>query len=423
VPTAFVALDALPLTPNGKVDRNALPAPDESRPELEHHYVAPRNSLELQLAAIWQEVLGVERVGVHDNFFELGGHSLMGVRLFARIEDRLGMRLPLAILFRTSTIDELGSVIRGRDDSPPSWSCLVPIQPGDGRPPLFCVHAEGGEVLFYRDFARLLGPEQPVYGIQATGLDGTQPPLETIEEMARHYVTELRRVQPEGPYFLGGHCYGGVIMFEMVQQLHRAGQRVALAAMMDSSAPLINRTLTHKLRYGLEASWKSPLGLLRHIVFEEIGARLRWRRRPAHDAHDASPASATHARVGRAIEKAYWSYEPQPYPGRITYFMNSERAQIGHVKWRELVDEFELHIFPGTPDTTFLSPSVEVLAAKVRACLQAAAAPERDEPASRKRARRKRSRWLATPAPTTNPRARPTGRRAHRRWSSKQRTL
>jgi amino acid adenylation domain-containing protein len=382
VPTAFVALDALPLTPNGKVDRNALPAPNESRPELEHHYVAPRNSLELQLAAIWQEVLGVERVGVHDNFFELGGHSLMGVRLFARIEDRLGMRLPLAILFRTSTIDELGSVIRGRDDSPPSWSCLVPIQPGDGRPPLFCVHAEGGEVLFYRDFARLLGPEQPVYGIQATGLDGTQPPLETIEEMARHYVTELRRVQPEGPYFLGGHCYGGVIMFEMVQQLHRAGQRVALAAMMDSSAPLINRTLTHKLRYGLEASWKSPLGLLRHIVFEEIGARLRWRRRPAHDAHDASPASATHARVGRAIEKAYWSYEPQPYPGRITYFMNSERAQIGHVKWRELVDEFELHVFPGTPDTTFLSPSVEVLAAKVRACLQAAAAPERDEPAS-----------------------------------------
>nr|AHZ46176.1 NRPS [uncultured bacterium 14-4D] len=377
VPSAFVALDALPLTPNGKVDTNALPAPDETRPELDHHYVAPRNSLELQLAAIWQDVLGVERVGVHDNFFELGGHSLMAVRLFAKIEDLLGSHLPLATLFRASTIAQLTRAMHEADDSP-SWSCLVPIQPGDGRPPLFCIHAEGGEVLFYRDFARLLGPEQPVYGIQATGLDGTEPPLETIEEMATHYISELRRIQPEGPYFLGGHCYGGVIMYEMVQQLHRTGERVALAAMMDSSAPLINQTLTDKLRYGLEALARSPLDLLRHVVVEEIGARLRWRRRPDPSARDTTPASETHARVGKGIENAYLTYQPQPYPGSIIYFMNSERARLGHVKWRELVDELEMHIFPGTPNTTFISPSVEVLAAKVRACLQATA-PVRDE--------------------------------------------
>lgn len=144
-------------------------------------------------------------------------------------------------------------------------------------------------------------------------------------------------------------------------------------AMMDSSPARINTTLADKLRYGLKAFLRSPIGLLRHVALEEVGARIRWRRRRSEgSARDARPASETHARVGRAIEKAYLSYEPQPYPGRITYFMNSERARIGHIKWRELVDELELHTFPGTPSTTFISPSVEALAEAVRASLAAA---------------------------------------------------
>lgn len=254
-----------------------------------------------------------------------------------------------------------------------SWACLVPIQRGGDLPPLFCIHAEGGEVLFYRDFARLLGSDQPVYGIQALGLDGSRPPLESIEEMARHYVSEVRAIQPEGPYYLGGHCYGGVIVFEMAQQLTRAGQDVAFLGMLDGSPARINQTFKHKLRYGAQALLRNPVGLARHVIQAEIIDRLRWKHAQSHVPANGNgtKTSDAHQRVGEALERAYMSYEPKPYPGKITFFMNSERARIGHLKWRELaVSGVELHVFPGTPNTTFASPSLEVLADDVRTCLR-----------------------------------------------------
>ena len=379
VPTACVPLPSFPLTPNGKVDRRGLPAPQQSRAGLEKSFVAPRDEIELQLAAIWQGLLGVEQVSVHDSFFDLGGHSLLAVRMFALIEERMGTRLPLATLFEKTTIRELAEVLRGAEGGAP-WSCLVPIQGGDGRPPLFCIHAEGDEVLFYRDFARLLGPEQPVYGLQARGLDGEQTPHATIEEMAAYYVEEIRRVQAEGPYFLGGHCYGGVVMFEMAQQLRQQGQKVALLAMMDGSAPRINTSFDATLRYAWKAASSSPGRLLAYVLMTEIPTRVSRTSRKLRDrlhrsGHD-EPQDAVIAaqdRVRGAIANAYMHYEPKPYPGHITYFMNSQRARLPHDKWAELAGEgLDLHVFPGTPNTTFVSPSLEVLAAQVRDCLRTA---------------------------------------------------
>jgi aspartate racemase len=236
VPSAFVMLSTLPLTPNGKINRTALPAPDQVRQEPEETFVAPQDELELQLTRIWEKVLGIQPIGVRDNFFDLGGHSLLAVQLFAEIEKIVGTNLPLATLLQASTIEELARVLGKKEWSAP-WSSLVAIQPGSSKPPLFCVHPIGGNVLEYLNLLPYLGKEQPVYGLQAQGLDGKQTPLNRVEDMASYYIKEIHTVQPEGPYFLAGFSFGGAVAFEMARQLHAQGQKVAWLALCDTHSP------------------------------------------------------------------------------------------------------------------------------------------------------------------------------------------
>ena len=212
VPTSFVILPALPLTANGKVDRSALPPPELIRPDLDKAYQSPRDALEIQLVRIWEKVLGVHPVGVRDDFFHLGGHSLLAVRLFAEMQRSCGKNLPLALLFQAPTIEQLAGLIRQEGWQPP-WSTLVPIQPAGSQPPLFCVHGAGGHVLAYRHLAEHLGPDQPVYGIQARGLVDPQAGPASIGELASYYLQEIRSFQPEGPYLLGGFSLGGYVAY------------------------------------------------------------------------------------------------------------------------------------------------------------------------------------------------------------------
>ncbi|MEP6911124.1 MAG: amino acid adenylation domain-containing protein, partial [bacterium] len=208
LPSAFVPLDKLPLTVSGKIDREALPAPNSMERPVES-FVPPSTSVEKKLAAIWEATLNERPIGIRDNFFELGGHSLMAVRLFAQIEKMFNRKLPLAILFQAPTIEGLATVLQ--DESAEPWSSVVAIQPGGRRQPFFCVHAVGGNVLEYHDLARHLGPDQPFYGLQSQGLDGKNAPLNQIDEMATLYIKELRAVQPDGPYMIGGRSFGGVV--------------------------------------------------------------------------------------------------------------------------------------------------------------------------------------------------------------------
>src|SRR5260370_26293793 len=186
-----------------------------------------------QLARIWQDLLGVKSIGRDQNYFDLGGDSPLAVQLFAQIEKVFGVKLPLATLFDAPTIEELARIL-GREASAPRWSPLVAIQPAGSRPPFFCIHGAGGNVLIYRDLSQNLGPDQPFYGLQSPGLDGSRPPLTRIEEMAALYVKEIRTVQPYGPYFLGGYCMGGTIAYEMAQQLRAQGEQVGLLALVDT---------------------------------------------------------------------------------------------------------------------------------------------------------------------------------------------
>src|SRR5579872_2134235 len=165
-----------------------------------------------QLSRIWRELLGLDSINIDDNYFDLGGDSILAVQLFARIHKSFGIKLPVATLFEAPTVRELAQVLR-LHSSPQCWSSLVAIQPEGNRPPFFCMHGAGGNVLIYRDLSKHLGADQPFYGLQARGLDGKSELLTTIEDMATAYVDEIVRFFPEGPYFVGGYCGGGTIAY------------------------------------------------------------------------------------------------------------------------------------------------------------------------------------------------------------------
>src|SRR5271165_1358009 len=170
----------------------------------------PEDDTAVRLSRIWQELLGVEAVSPDQNFFDLGGDSSLAVRMFSQIEKVFGIKLPLATLYEAPTIEELARVLRD-GISASGWSPLVAIQPTGFRPPFFCIHGAGGTVLMYRELSQHLGDDQPFYGLQAQGLDGSCPPLTRVEEMAEVYVKEIRKAQPQGPYFIGGYCMGGTV--------------------------------------------------------------------------------------------------------------------------------------------------------------------------------------------------------------------
>ncbi|RKZ91698.1 MAG: non-ribosomal peptide synthetase [Candidatus Parabeggiatoa sp. nov. 1] len=266
LPASFTVLDKLPLTPNGKIDRKALPAPDAL--STNKHYQAPRDTVELQLAQIWENVLEVHPIGINDNFFELGGHSLLAIRLMVQIEQQFNKHLPLATLFQGATIEQLANQLRLQTDSQ-TWSSLVAIQPNGTKPPFFCVPGIGGNVLYFYELAHHLGPEQPVYGLQAVGLSGKSVPFTRIEDMAAHYFKELQTIQPQEPYLLGGHSFGGLVAFEMSLQLQNQGHEVAFLGIFDMFAPPFT---AQGIKWD-ETQWLHKVAL---FIERELGQKLEF---------------------------------------------------------------------------------------------------------------------------------------------------
>jgi amino acid adenylation domain-containing protein len=389
VPAAFVWLEALPLTLSGKLDRRVLPAPQWAG---ENPYEPPRGPVEEMLARVWQEQLGVARVGRWDSFFELGGHSLLAVRLFGEIRRLTGHDLPLATLFKFTTIEDLagllsdnGSVIgtRSRCRRPTSieaahpWSPLVEIAKGATRSPLFCVHNADGNVLNYYDLARNLGPNQPVYALQAQGTDGRRPPLTRIEDMAALYLSHVRRVQPTGPYFLTGHSDGGVVAFEMAQKLMREGEEVALLALLDTVHPSVSRrelSLRQRLRIAHQLADVFPRWLTRRIGRRAMGVR---RARQLVRGGAAVPHHLRGPLIFDTFMSALSRYRPERYPNRIFLFQaiegNSRRLGFGH-GWTGVAEKgLEVRDVPGTHLGMMYEPNIGVVAARLRAIIDAEA--------------------------------------------------
>jgi amino acid adenylation domain-containing protein len=236
VPLTVTTMEAFPLTPNGKVDRKALPEPNRERAS-DRELVAPRTGLEQQLLDIWERELGISPIGVTDNFFDLGVTSVVAATLFAAIEHELGNQLPLGAIFRAPTIEALAGLLES-DPRGARWTSLIPIQPNGTKPPIFCVHGGAGTILHLQGLARRLGEDQPFYGLQSRGLYGGVAPLRTVEDMATHYLNEMRQVHPGGPWRLAGYCFGTIVAFEIAQRLVAAGEEVELVAMFNGPSPI-----------------------------------------------------------------------------------------------------------------------------------------------------------------------------------------
>ncbi len=392
VPSAFVVLDSLPLTASGKLNRRALPAPEGGTgvPSVNSAYAAPQTHLEKLLTNIWADVLEVKAIGIEDNFFDLGGHSLLAVRLFGQIEKKLGKCLPLATLFQAPTVAQLAAVIQ--KDWTAEWSSLVEIQPVGSKPPFFCVHALGGNVLEYRELARLLGEEQPFYGLQSAGLDGKHTPHTRVEDMAAHYIKEMRELQPNGPYFIGGRSLGGMVAFEMAQRLRAQGAEVGLLALLDTYpsgyAKLLREQTTLRGRCRREVSrTKAHLANLGSLSLKEklsyLFAKSKFAPRKIKS-HVWRRVINSFANLGRPLPRALQdikelnslavrAYEPKVYDGHVTLFWASSdlRASVDFVAgWRALAGGgIEVHEIPGTHLDIVKEPHVSELARKLSSCL------------------------------------------------------
>ena len=240
LPAYFVALDALPLTPTGKLDRKALPAPVRMQQVA---YAAPVTEVEQKLARLWQEVLGVERVGLHDNFFQLGGDSLSAAEMIARFPEHFGMELPLASLFEASTIAGLAAYLQRAESKSDPLNVVLPLRLSHHQRPLFCVHPAVGLAWGYTGLLRHLDDKLPVYGLQSSGLRGGATLPGHIAQMASDYLAQIRRIQPEGPYRLLGWSLGGLIAHEITAQLQTHGQRVEFLALLDAYPFVVNGAL------------------------------------------------------------------------------------------------------------------------------------------------------------------------------------
>jgi amino acid adenylation domain-containing protein len=392
VPTRFVVLPALPRLPNGKVALHDLPAPPAITSLGEEDHVPPTTPLELQLVRIWEEVLGVKPIGMKDNFFDLGGDSLLVASLMSHIEEQLNCEVSVASLLESSVLEQFARRLNHQRLSSDTTS-LVTIQPGANRPPFFCIPGAGGNPLQFLKLARYLGADQPLFAVQAQGFEGRATPLTSVEAMAEQALQVIGAAPLAGPYCLGGFSMGGLVALEIAQRLIATGKPVALLALLDT--------------YFLQERQPSPQeGIATRLAFHlnecaafDFTGRLSYLRQRLSGIANGTwyrlgvPFGALlyrfYLRRGRKVPQsirvpmlinahvtAAHPYVPRPYPGRITLFSavhNTARDSEDIAHWeRHAEGGIEVHEVPGG-HMVIAEPGVQVLAKKLRACIDVAA--------------------------------------------------
>jgi thioesterase domain-containing protein len=358
--------------------------------------VMPRTELEKKLVKLWELVFETKPIGIHDNFFGLGGHSLLGVKLLAAIERSLGKKLRLCLLFKEPTVARLAQAIE--ENRAPAVSSLVEIQPHGDKSPLFLVHGAGGGMFWgYSNLARQLGPDQPVYAFKSRAMDGL-PEFTRVEDMAAHYVADLRRFQPHGPYYLGGYCFGGNVAYDMARQITKDGDEVALVLLINCWP---NNSSYTRLRWTPEffakAGWNFCLRLAHQV---RSGARQprdyfawraawAWKRlkslfthRPENqvtveDIVDLSPLPENERGLWRTHVQAWLGYQPQPYSGRVVLLRTRGHPLIcsfdHQMGWGSFVtDGVTVKICPGDHESILEEENITATARELKAVLAAA---------------------------------------------------
>ncbi|HPD91889.1 MAG: SDR family NAD(P)-dependent oxidoreductase [Rhodobacter sp.] len=374
------------------------------RPNLDSDYLAPRNDVERMLVSMFEELLGVQGVGVQDSFFDLGGHSLIAVRLFARVKKTWAVDFPISLLFEAPTVEKVAARVAEvagitETGSAPAvaapqrrYEFLVPMHEGEGGPktPFFLVAGMFGNVLNLRHLAQLLGTDRPFYGLQARGLLGGAEPHRRLDEAARDYLAEVRQVQPHGPYLLGGFSGGGLTALEMARQLRAAGEEVRLLTLLDTPVPM-RPTLSRADKAAIklaEFRRKGP-GYLK----EWLDSRRAWKAQEAARADEAAGEgdSGFH---NRAIEAAFRDALPHvamtPFDAPVALFRppldrhwkvtggqwvsRAKEYVYDDNDWSRWMPRLSVHEVPGDHDSMVLEPNVRVMAAKLRALIAEAEA-------------------------------------------------
>lgn len=383
LPSQFVLLEALPLTPNGKVDRKALPEPTAIDRSNEPVGAAPADHWESALVELWEDALGVP-VTVADNFFELGGHSLLVARMCDRIEQRFNRQISPTLLFQSPTIQQFAVHLRQDGPVPQIYSSAVVIQPGSAnQPPLFAIHVLGEGGRFFRPLAECLGADQPVYGLAAQMMDTENAPPNRVEDLAAFYIREMQAIQPEGPYFITGMSYGGMVAYEMARQMAELGLEIGMVGLLDTYGP--NRTESLPSRERLKAHWRSAReqGLRRYLK-QKVRRSLFQQREKLHRAY-ARTVQKLGGQISYELQfklvvaentKASDVYVPGPFAGRLALFRATEAVFYSQaylesgLGWRDLVSQLDVYDVSGSHMTMVDPPLVQDLAKQMCQAMQ-----------------------------------------------------
>ncbi len=398
-----VMVSSLPL--DGLIAQANQPPQEQSsagqsfeRPDLDGSYVAPRNGIEERLAEIWQNLLGVSPVGVEDSFFDLGGHSLIAVRLFATVKREFKVEFPISVLFEAPTIAKCAALIAaetgntgalgtGDAASVPAekFEFLVPLNQSDQKEavPLFVVAGMFGNVLNLRHLALPLAGERRVFGVQARGLIGDTAPHTNVAEAARDYLGEIQRVQAQGPYLLAGYSGGGIMAYEMAQQLRAMGQEVGVLALLDTPLP-VRPSLTRADKAKIKLAEIRENGPAYFVDWAR--ARWAWEKQKRAGFMDDIPANPgaefNNIKVQNAFLQAVGSYRTGKWDGPVTLFrppldlhykvtggnwVSREREYVFEDNdWGKYAPRLEIIEVPGDHDSMMLAPNVTTLVHELR---------------------------------------------------------
>ncbi|MGL5833735.1 MAG: thioesterase domain-containing protein, partial [Waterburya sp.] len=387
IPSDFIFLNSLPLSPNGKVNRRALLALDNRR-EQKSDLVVPRNTLELELTQIWEEILDIQPIGIEDNFFDLGGNSLLAIRLIARVEQQYEQSFSLTQLFEAPTIAQIASDFNSVIN-PLTQSPLVKIKSGTDKQPFFFMPGGGGVVLYLYHLAHHLDSNQAFYGLQPQGLDGEELPHAQVEEIAAYNIQALQTIQPQGPYLLGGHSFGSFVAFEMALQLQQQGQEVSFLALLDTPAP-VNEGISAKedvddatYLVGIAKNVERLTGASLDVSHADLNLlnkdkQLDYLLQRLKNVNIFPPeANLKQLRgllqVFKANDRAVY-YPQSIYSQQITVFRAEDNHDFGDqpaMGWEQFSSvPVETHLVPGDHITMMNKPHVQTLAEKLRDCLK-----------------------------------------------------
>ncbi|HEU5380640.1 MAG TPA: alpha/beta fold hydrolase, partial [Ktedonobacteraceae bacterium] len=386
LPSLLLVLDSWPVLPNGKLDRQKLSGLANHLPTNPNECVLPRDLLEFQLKTIFETILGIQPVSITDNFFTLGGHSLSALRLVYQLRTQFERELPVSILFQHGTIEALSAILRQQSAGIPSHVVRMNQSSHSGLP-FICVHPAGGSILPYIDFARHLEQSRCFYGLQAPGIDGELEPYERVEDLARFYIEKLRDIQQHGPYLLGGWSFGGLVAFEMAQQLTRNGERVVLA-MFDTSFPSQKRdksedelSLVFRFVKDLAGNYRQKLPFS-YQSLQSISSGERWtyvlealKSVQILPADEHLPQLYHLFTVFKANTWAASHYVPLSYPGELMYFAASRRVMRQtttppEILWRNIVKQIHFYKVAGHHYSLIRDPHVRDLAERLEVHLQ-----------------------------------------------------